>query len=33
MEGVSGGGARSVDTEDGVWVASVAGGTRPTRTR
>ena len=23
---------RSVDTEDGVWVASVAGGTRPTRT-
>ena len=27
MEGVSGGGASSVNTEDEVWVASVAGGT------
>ena len=33
MKGVSGGGVRSVDTEDGVWVVSVAGGTRPTRTK
>ena len=31
MESISGGGVRSVHTEDGVWVASVAGGTRSTR--
>ena len=33
MESISGGGVRSVDTEDGMWVASVAVGTRPTRAR